>query len=239
MRQSVKGYPSPVSLKEGCSLVLLPELCDALYSPHPMAPPVRPLGSPRKGTHGRSDELPTQVTPFVTPAPTLGGTVAMLRMDNRVASFAETQEGSATDWESETEGAEAPVMDMHLAGMSDEDWGEEDLDTGYHPISMTADEPLIMEDKRIKGAQSALPPNDYSQGDADGRAETIVGTTRQPSADDILAAELRYGNPEEENELNEAKGGNYEVIMEETYYEQREEELDYDNDPPVEEDMVI
>ena len=128
---------------------------------------------------------------------------------------------------------------MHLAGMSDEDWGEEDLDIGYHPISMTADKPPVMEDERIEGAQSALPPDEYSQGDAGGHAETIVGTTRQPSADDILVAESQYGNPEEENELTEAKGGDYDVVVEETYYEHREEELDYDDDPSVEEDMVI
>ena len=244
MRQSVKGYPSPVSLKEGRSLVLLPELYDALYSPHPMAPLVCPLGSPQKGTHGRSDGPPTQVTPFVTPASAPGGTAAMLRMDNRVTSFAETQEGSATDWESETEGIAVPVMGMRLGRMSDEDWGEEDLDMGYHPTSMAADEPPVMEDERIEGAQSVLPPDNYSQEDTGRRAETTVGTTRQPSADDILVAESRYGNPEEENELNVAKGddqegGDYDVIMEETYYVQGEEELDYDNDPPVEEDMVV
>ena len=31
----------------------------------------------------------------------------------------------------------------------------------------------------------------------------------------------------------------YDVIVEEIYYEQGEEELDYDDAPPVEEDMVI
>ena len=210
MRQSVKGYPSPVSLKEGCSLVLPPELYDALYSPHPMAPPVRPLGSPRKGTHGRNDGSLAQVTPFVMPAPAPGGTAAMLRMDNRVTSFAETQEGSATDWESETEGAPVTVTGMHPGGMSDEDWGEEDLDMGYHPTSMAADEPPPMEDERIEGAQSTLPPDDYPLEDPNGHAETTIEATRQPSADDIIAAESQYGNPGEEHELGVAEGNGQE-----------------------------
>ena len=38
MRTSVKGHPSPVSLREGRTLVLPPELYDAFYSPSLMAP---------------------------------------------------------------------------------------------------------------------------------------------------------------------------------------------------------
>ena len=41
MQTSVKGYLSPVSLREGRTLVLPPELYDALYSPSLMAPPAR------------------------------------------------------------------------------------------------------------------------------------------------------------------------------------------------------
>ena len=65
----------------------------------------------------------------------------MLRMENRIASFAEMQEGSATDSESEMEGAAAPVTGMRLAEMSDEEWEEGDLDMGYHPTSIPADVP--------------------------------------------------------------------------------------------------
>ena len=70
MRTSVKGYPSPVSLKEGRTLVLPPELYNALYSPSLMAPPARPDSS-RKGAHGKGDDSPAQLAPFVTPAPRL------------------------------------------------------------------------------------------------------------------------------------------------------------------------
>ena len=139
--------------------------------------------------HGRGDGPLTQIAPFVTSAPAPRGTVAMLRMDNRVASFTETQEGSATDWESEMEGAAAPVTGMRPAGKSDEEWEEEDLDMVYHPTSIAADVPPVMENKRIEGTQSALPPDNYSQEDTNRRAETTVGTTRYQSADKILAAE--------------------------------------------------
>ena len=168
----------------------------------------------------------------------------MLRMDNRVASFTETQEGGATDWELETEWAAVPVMGMQPAGMSDEEWGEEDLDMGYHPTSIAADMPPVVEEERIEGAQSALPPDDHLQENTGMRAETTVGTTWHQPTDEILVAELLYGNPEVEYKMNVAKDddqkdNDHDVIVEQTYYERGEEELDYDDDPPVEEDMAV
>ena len=88
MRTSVKGYPSPVSLKEGRTLVLPPDLYDALYAPCLMAPPAR-ADSSRKGAHSKDEDSSAQLAPFVTLAPAPGGSAAMKRMDNRVASFAE------------------------------------------------------------------------------------------------------------------------------------------------------
>ena len=38
-RNTMHGYPSPISLDKLHSLVLLPELYDLLYQPRPMAPP--------------------------------------------------------------------------------------------------------------------------------------------------------------------------------------------------------
>ena len=168
----------------------------------------------------------------------------MMRIDNRVTSFAETQEGSATEWESEPEEAAALITDMRPAGMSDEDWGEEDLHLGYHPTSEVADEPPAMADEEIEGAHSVPPPNDRLQGDADMRAETTDRITRHPPADKIITAESRYGNPKEEDEMGiaddadaDAEGNDYDIVVEETYYEQGEEELDYNNDAPTEEDL--
>ena len=68
MRTSVKGHPSPVSLREGRTLVLPPELYDAFYSPSFMALPAR-RDSPRKGMQGRGDGSSAQIDPFVTPTP--------------------------------------------------------------------------------------------------------------------------------------------------------------------------
>ena len=166
----------------------------------------------------------------------------MMRMDNRVTSFAETQEGSATEWESEMEEAVAPITGMRPAGISDEDWEEGDLDLGYHPTSEVADVPPVMEDEEIEGAQSALPPDGRLQEDADMRAETTDGITRHPPTDEIIAAESHYGNPEAEDETfaaedDDTEDNDYNVVVEETYYERGEEELDYDDDAPVEEDM--
>ena len=242
MRQSVKGYPSPVSLREGRSLVLPPELYDALYSLHAMAPPARPVGSPQKGVCGKGNGSSTQLPPFDTPAPVPGGPAAMMRMDNRVTSFTETQEGSATEWESEPEEAAALITGMRPAGMSDEDWEEEDLDLGYHPTSEVADEPPAMADEEIEGARSVPPPDDRLQGDADMRAETTDGITRHLPADEIITAESHYGNPEEEDETgiaddDDTKSNDYDIVVEETYYEQGEEELDYNDDAPMEEDL--
>ena len=242
MRTSVKGYPSPVSLREGRSLVLPPELYDALYSPSLLAPPARSESS-RKGAHGKGDDSSAQVAPFVVPAPAPGGSAAMKRMDNRVASFAETQEGSATEWESEAEEAVAPITGMRPAGMSDEDWDEEDLDLGYHPTSEIADEPPEMGDEQIEGAQSALPPDNHPQESTDVRTETADEVARYPPADEIMMAESQYGNPEAEDMthdagVNDADDNDYDVVVKETYYEWGEEELDYDDYAPVEEETV-
>ena len=97
----------------------------------------------------------------------------MKRMDNRVASFAETQEGSATEWESEAEEVAAPtITGMRPAGMSDENWDEEDLDLGYHPTSEIADEPPEMGDEQIEGARGAPPLDENPQEGIDMRTET-------------------------------------------------------------------
>ena len=100
-------------------MVLPPELYDALYPPSSTAPPACSESS-QKGAHGRGDSSSAQVDPFITPAPVPGGFAAMKRMDNRVASFTETQEGSATEWESEAEEVVAPITGMRPAGMSDD-----------------------------------------------------------------------------------------------------------------------
>ena len=86
-----------------------------------MAPPARPVRSLWKGAYGKDDGSSTQLAPFETPAPAPGGAAAMMRMDNRVTSFAETREGSATEWESETEEVAAPITGLRPAGISDED----------------------------------------------------------------------------------------------------------------------
>ena len=143
MRQSIKGYPSPVSLKESRSLVLLPELYDALYSPRSMATPAHPSGSPWKGTCGRGDGSSILNSPFCDASSRSGGTAAMLRMDCRVASFAETQEGSATDWESEMEGAAVPVMGTQPGGMSDEEWEGKTSIWGITPPPLPLTCPLL------------------------------------------------------------------------------------------------
>ena len=243
MKQSVKGYPSPVSLREGRSLVLPLELYDALYSPRPMVPPARSVGSPWKGVYGKDDRSSTQLAPFDTAAPVPGGAAAMMRMDNRVTTFAETQEGSAKEWESETE-TTAPITGMRPVGMSDEDWKKGDLDLGYHPTSEVADVPPVMDDREIEGAQSALPPDSCLQEDADMHTKMTEGITQYPPADEIIKAESCYGNPEADDETfatddddDGAEGNDYDVVIEETYYKRGEEELDYHDDAAVGEDM--
>ena len=102
--------------------------------------------------------------------------------------------------------------------------------------------PPVMEDEEIEGAQSALPPDGRLQEDANMRAETTDRITQHPPADEIIAAESCYGNPEAEDETfaakdDDAEDNDYDVVVEETYYEQGEEELDYNDDAPVEEDV--
>ena len=63
----------------------------------------------------------------------------------------ETQEGSATEWESEADEVIVCTSGMRPTGMSDEDWGEEDLNPGYHPTSEIADEPPEMRRRRNRG----------------------------------------------------------------------------------------
>ena len=195
-----------------------------------MVPPAHSENS-RKGAHGKGDDSSAQVDPFVTPAPAPGGTAAMKRMDNRVASFAETQEGSATEWESEVEEVVAPITGMRPAGMSDENWDEEYLDLGYHPTSEIADEPPEMGDEQIDPAQEG----------ADVHTETANEAARYPLADEIMMAESQFGDPEAEDKTPDAKAddaddNDYNVVVKETYYERGKEELDYDDDAPIEED---
>ena len=166
----------------------------------------------------------------------------MKRMDNRVASFAETQEGSATEWESEAEEVAArTITGMRPAGMSDENWDEEDLDLGYHPTSEIADEPPEMGDEQIEGARGAPPLDENPQEGIDMSTETADEAARYPLADEIMAAESQYGDPGAKDktpdaEANDMDDNNYNAVIEETYYERGKEELDYDDDAPVEED---
>ena len=102
-----------------------------------------------------------------------------------------------------------------------------------------------MEDKRIEGAQSVLPPADLPQETSARHTETTTKITQHQTADEILSAEAHYGDPGEENELNVTKGNDqedsdYDVVVEQTYYEPGKEELDYDDDLPAgEEDIVV
>ena len=76
-------------------------------------------------------------------------------MDYRLTHFTSTDQGSGIDWESETEGTIAitPSIGFRPAGMSDNDWGEDDLDVGYHPTSIIDDEPPPVGEEQIQGAQ--------------------------------------------------------------------------------------
>ena len=243
MRTSVKGYPSPVSLKEGRTLVLPLDLYDALYAPCLMAPPAR-ADSSRKEAHSKDEDSSAQLAPFVTPAPATGGSATMKRMDNRVASFAETQEGSATEWELEEDDVvkpTKPIKGMRPAGMSDEDWNEEDLNLGCHPTSEVADEPPEMGDKQIEGARGVPPLEGNRQETTDVPTGTTDEVAQYPSADEIMAAEMQYGNLEAENQVEGAEaddtdGNDYDVVIEETYYEHGEEDLDYNDVTPEDED---
>ena len=235
MRTTVKGHPSPVSLREGRTLVLPPELYDAFYQPL-MAPPGR-REFPRRSMQGRGDGSSAQVDPFATPAPAPGITAALERMNDRVASFSETQEGSATEWESEVDETVVRThVGMRPAGMSDENWEEEDLDLGYHPTSDIADEPPEVDDEEIEGAQGALPPDSRPREGVDTQTEIVQ---RSP-ADEIMRAESQYGDAETEDRIlddadDDGKDNDFNTVVEDTYYEQGEEELDYDDDVPVEE----
>ena len=124
--------------------------------------------------------------------------------------------------------------------MSDEDWGEEDLDLGYHPTSEIADKPPEMGDEEIEGAQSALPLDNCPQEGIDVRTETAEEVARYPPADEIMTAESQYGDPRMEDNIpddgvDDGKDNDFNTAVEETYYEQGDEELDYDDDAPTEE----
>ena len=120
--------------------------------------------------------------------------------------------------------------------MSDEDWEEEDLDLGYHPTSDIADEPPEVDDEEIEGAQGALPPDGRPREGVDTQTETVQ---RSP-ADEIMRAESQYGDAETEDRIlddadDDGQDNDFNTVVEDTYYEQGEEELDYDDDAPVEE----
>ena len=158
--------------------------------------------------HRGGDGSSAQVDPFVTPAAAPGGTAALERMDTQVASFKETQEGSATEWESEVDEVVVHTYrKMRPAGMSDEDWEEGDLDLGYHPTSEVTDEPPEMDDDEIEGAQSALPPVNRPQEDVDVRTKTAEETAQYPLADEIMRAESQYGDARvEDKTLDDEEG---------------------------------
>ena len=113
-----------------------------------MVPPHQ-TGSSQKSQPGAPNDS------CMIPATTPGSLAALKWMDNRLTHFASTDQGSRTDWESKTEGTASIALSMGFcpAGMSDEDWGEDDLDVGYHPTSIIADEPPPVGEKQIEGAQ--------------------------------------------------------------------------------------
>ena len=113
-----------------------------------MAPPHQ-TGSPQKSQPGATNNSCT------IPATAPGSLAALKLMDYRLTHFASTDQGSGIDWESETEGTIAitPSIGFRPAGMSDNDWGEDDLDVGYHPTSIIDDEPPPVGEEQIQGAQ--------------------------------------------------------------------------------------
>ena len=109
---------------------------------------------------------------------------------------------------------------MRPAGMSDEDWDEEDLDLGYHPTSEVTDEPPEMGDEQIEGARGVLPLEENRQETTDVPTGTTDKAIQYPSADEIMAAETQYGNLEAENQVEDAEaddadGNDYDVVIEE------------------------
>ena len=113
-----------------------------------MAPPHQ-TGSPQKSQPGAINDSCT------IPATAPGSLAALKLMDNRLTHFASTDHASGLDWESETEGTTAiiPSIGFRPARMSDKDWGEDDLDGGYHSTSIIGDEPPPVGEEQIEGAQ--------------------------------------------------------------------------------------
>ena len=70
--------------------------------------------------------------------------------------------------------------------------------------------------------------------------ETAEEVARYPPADEIMTAESQYGDPRMEDKIpddgvDDERDNDFNTVVEETYYEQGDEELDYDDDAPTEE----
>ena len=89
----------------------------------------------------------------------------------------------------------APITEMRPAGMSDENWDEEDLDLGYHPTSEIADEPPEVDDEQIEGARGVPPLDAHPQEGTDVRTQTADEAALYPLADDIMMAEFAIWRP--------------------------------------------
>ena len=178
-----------------------------------------------------------------------GSSAALIRMDKRVTSFAGTHHGSGMDWESEPEHVDkhVPLKNFRAVGMSDEDWNKDELDVGYHPTRMpdeelppyhptaiVADKPPQLEEEQIEGVQGALQTPVLAPDKLGKPSQTTLEHNLHQEEDDAFAAERHYGNPEDaDDDL-----GDNDVVVEETYYEGDKEELDYDDNVQVKEDMA-
>ena len=138
----LNGHPLPINLDKYHTLVLPTDLYDSLFSPRPMASSHNP--SPQKRWPADDDD------DKMMPAAASGCTSAAACM----SSFATTsmERDDETDWDSESD---RPLWWGYcLAGMSDKDWAEDNIDMGDYPAC--ADEPPTISDKHIEGASSIV-----------------------------------------------------------------------------------
>ena len=143
MRITLNGHPSPISLDKYRTLVLPLNTYDSLFSPQPMVPPRIPSPQKRQPAEDDDDNMMLAAAPGCTSATA------------HMSSFTTTsmEQDDETDWDLDSD---RPLWQgYHLAGMSDEDWAENNIDMGDYQAH--ANEPPTISDKHIEGASIEVP----------------------------------------------------------------------------------
>ena len=123
-----------------------------------------------------------------------------------------------------------PTQRFCLAGMSNKDWTEDDLNMGYRPTPTHANVPPAVGEEQIEGAQGTPNAPVVASSCSNQLPQMILEEPAQHFADDAFEVGRCYNNPD----ITANDSADHNVVVEQTYYKgENEEELDVDDNVPT------